>query len=57
MKLFQLQNIKNNQGFTLIELMIVIFILSTLTVITAQSIQQAVKSKVKRQALTAHPSR
>lgn len=48
-KLCDFKKIKNTQGFTLIELMIVIFILSTITVITAQSIQQAVKSKIKLQ--------
>ncbi len=49
LKALQNKKINNHEGFTLIELMIVIFILSTLTVITAQSIQQAVKSKVKLQ--------
>lgn len=39
----------NSQGFTLIELMITITILGTLTVLTAQTIQQSIKSKVKLQ--------
>ncbi|UOF02335.1 type II secretion system protein GspJ [Bdellovibrio reynosensis] len=37
------------RGFTMIELMIVIAILSTLTILTAQSISQAIKAKVKLQ--------
>lgn len=49
MNLFKANRFSNSQGFTLIEVMIVIFILSTLTVITAQSIQQAVLSKTKLQ--------
>lgn len=40
---------KNAAGFTLIELMITIGILGTLTVLTAQAIQQAIRSKVKLQ--------
>lgn len=40
---------RNNRGFTMIELMITITILSTLTVLTAQAITQAIKAKVKLQ--------
>lgn len=40
---------KRNSGFTMIELMITITILGTLTLLTAQAIQQAVKSKTKLQ--------
>ncbi|UXR63863.1 type II secretion system protein GspJ [Bdellovibrio bacteriovorus] len=40
---------KKSSGFTMIELMITITILGTLTLLTAQSIQQAVKAKVKLQ--------
>lgn len=40
---------KHNRGFTMIELMITIAILGTLTMLTAQAIQQAVKAKVKLQ--------
>lgn len=40
---------KNNRGFTLIELMITISILATLTVFTAQAIGQAIKAKTKLQ--------
>ena len=40
---------KHNRGFTMIELMITITILGTLTMLTAQAIQQAVKAKVKLQ--------
>lgn len=40
---------KKNSGFTMIELMITITILGTLTMLTAQAIQQAVKAKVKLQ--------
>lgn len=39
----------HRRGFTMIELMIVIAILSTLTILTAQSITQAVKAKIKLQ--------
>ncbi len=42
-----MQKMKN--GFTLIELMITIAILGTLTVLTSQTIQQSIKSKVKLQ--------
>ena len=38
---------KNQFGFSLLEVMIVLTILGTLTVLTSQSIQNAVKSKVK----------
>lgn len=38
-----------SRGFTMIELMITITILSTLTILTAQSITQAIKAKVKMQ--------
>lgn len=41
--------IHSRRGFTLIELMITITILGALTVMTAQSISQAIKSKVKLQ--------
>lgn len=37
------------KGFTLIELLIAVTILGTLSVLTAQSIQQAIKSKIKLQ--------
>ena len=40
---------RSQRGFTLVELMITISILATLTVLTAQSISQAVKAKVKLQ--------
>lgn len=39
----------NPKGFTLIEVMITITILGTLTVLSAQSIQQAIKAKIKLQ--------
>lgn len=40
---------RNQKGFTLIELMITIAILATLTILTTQAITQAVKAKVKLQ--------
>lgn len=40
---------RKNSGFTMIELMITITILSTLTVLTAQAISQAIRAKVKLQ--------
>ncbi|WP_413570224.1 type II secretion system protein GspJ [Bdellovibrio sp. HCB117] len=40
---------RNNKGFTMIELMITVAILATLTVLTAQSITQAIKAKGKLQ--------
>lgn len=40
---------RNRLGFTMIELMITISILGTLTVLTAQAISQAIKAKVKLQ--------
>lgn len=40
---------KNQRGFTLIEVMITIMILATLTVLTAQAINQAIKNKIKIQ--------
>ncbi|QDK37428.1 GspJ family type II secretion system protein [Bdellovibrio sp. NC01] len=40
---------KRNRGFTLIEVMITITILGTLTVLAAQAIQQAIKAKTKLQ--------
>lgn len=40
---------RNIRGFTMIELMITIAILATLTVLTAQSITQAIKAKAKLQ--------
>lgn len=40
---------KNNLGFTLIELMITMAILATLTMMTAQSISQAIRAKIKLQ--------
>ena len=42
--------LRNNSGFTLIEVLIVVAILATLTLLSGQSIQQALKSKVKIQA-------
>ena len=42
--------IKNSQGFTLIELIIALLLLTFLSVFTAQSIQQATKDKRKVQA-------
>lgn len=41
---------KNKLGFTLLEMMIAIMILAVLTTLTAQSIQNAIKSKQKYQA-------
>lgn len=40
---------RNHRGFTMIELMITITILGTLTVLTAQAISQAIRAKVKLQ--------
>ncbi|MNJ98554.1 Pseudopilin GspJ [compost metagenome] len=40
---------KSQKGFTLIEVMITIMILGTLTVLTAQAIQAAIKNKIKIQ--------
>lgn len=40
---------KNSRGFTLIELMITMAILATLTTMTAQSISQAIRAKIKLQ--------
>ncbi len=40
---------RNRHGFTMIELMITISILATLTILTAQSISQAIKAKIKLQ--------
>lgn len=40
---------KSNKGFTLLEVLIVLFILATLTVLSNQSIQQAIRNKVKIQ--------
>lgn len=40
---------KTNRGFTMIELMITITILGTLTVMTAQAISQAIRAKIKLQ--------
>lgn len=42
--------LRQQGGFTLIEVMITVGILSTMTVLAAQSIQQAIKSKTKIQA-------
>ncbi|MBO9668441.1 MAG: prepilin-type N-terminal cleavage/methylation domain-containing protein [Bdellovibrio sp.] len=41
--------IKKNRGFTLIEVMITVTILGTLTVLVAQAIQQSIKTKTKMQ--------
>lgn len=41
---------KKSKGFTLIEVMITITILGTLTVLAAQAIQQAIKAKIKLQS-------
>ncbi|MFS4460281.1 type II secretion system protein GspJ [Bdellovibrio sp. HCB2-146] len=48
---------RNKRGFTLIEVMITITILGTLTVLVAQTIQQAIKSKVKVQGQVDDASR
>jgi prepilin-type N-terminal cleavage/methylation domain-containing protein len=40
---------RNQKGFTLIEMLLTVGILSTMTVLAAQSIQQAIKSKTKIQ--------
>lgn len=40
---------KNRHGFTMIEVMITLAILSTLTIMTAQAISQAIKAKIKLQ--------
>lgn len=40
---------KNQRGFTMIELMITVTILATLTMLTAQAISQAIRAKVKLQ--------
>ncbi len=40
---------KNSRGFTMIEVMITLAILSTLTIMTAQAISQAIKAKAKLQ--------
>lgn len=48
---FELKQTRSKQqGFTLIEVMITITILGTLTVLAAQSIQQAIKAKIKLQS-------
>jgi prepilin-type N-terminal cleavage/methylation domain-containing protein len=39
----------SSRGFTLLELMIVLVIMATLSVLSSQSIQQAIKSKIKLQ--------
>jgi len=41
---------KNQNGFTLIEMIIALTIMSVLTVLSSQSIQQAIRSKVKLQS-------
>ena len=48
---------RRQRGFTLIEVMITITILGTLTVLVAQTIQQAIKSKVKVQGQVDDASR
>ena len=40
---------RNSRGFTLIEVMIVLVIMATLSILSSQSIQQAIKNKIKLQ--------
>ena len=49
MKFFNSKIKKNNPGFTLIEVILAISILSTLTVLTTQALSRALKAKVKIQ--------
>jgi prepilin-type N-terminal cleavage/methylation domain-containing protein len=42
--------VKSNKGFTLLEVLIVLMIMATLTVLSSQSIQQAITNKIKIQA-------
>lgn len=44
-----MKRLSNEKGFTLIEVLITVGILATMTVLSAQSIQQAIKSKTKIQ--------
>lgn len=49
MKFLRRSKQKNQAGFTLIEVMITVMILSVLTVMSSQSLQQAIKNKLKLQ--------
>lgn len=51
------RTIFSSHGFTLIEVMIVLAIMSALTILSAQSIQQGIRSKVKIQSTTDDMSR
>lgn len=42
--------LRNSRGFTLIEVMIVLVIMSTLVVLSSQNIQQGIKNKIKLQS-------
>jgi prepilin-type N-terminal cleavage/methylation domain-containing protein len=41
---------KNSPGFTMLEMLIVVMIMAVLTLLSSQSIQQAIKNKIKLQA-------
>lgn len=45
----QLETKNKQQGFTLLEIIIVLVIMATLTILSSQSIQQAIRAKVKLQ--------
>ena len=47
--MFTSRRLKNSKGFTLIEVLITLMILGTMTVLAAQAIQQAIKAKGKLQ--------